>query len=185
MIGKVAPMIEYDLQLFGGRGASSGGGKTYHLYHGSPNASIDSFDIEKAGTNTSTGEKFLFFTDSKEMADDFSYERIPSTRSMFLDVKGKQGKIYDVDVTMKHPLDFTNLTKKDMANIKKMQYDYSNLTDDRIKMLSENNNQLFKVEIDISRITEFGYDGFIAKMNRKGDKEYAVVNNKQVKIRKR
>ena len=172
-----------------GRGSSKAGGggmvaKTYALFHGSPNANIDAFDIEKAGTNTSTGEKFLFFTDSKEMADEFSYQRLPSSRSMFLNVKGDKGRIYEVDVTMEHPLDFTNLSKKDISNIKKMQYDYSNLTDSRIKMLSQNNNQLFKVEIDLTKITQYGYDGFIAKMNRNGDKEYAVVRNDQVKIKK-
>ena len=171
-----------------GRGSSKAGGgmvaKTYALFHGSPNANISEFDIEKAGTNTSTGEKFLFFTDSKQQADDFSYERLPSNVSMFLNVKGQKGRVYEVDVTMKHPLDFTNLSKKDIANIKKMKQDYVNLDDAMIKTLSQYNNQLLKTEIDLTKLTQFGYDGFIAKMNNKGDKEYAVVSNKQVKIRK-
>lgn len=173
-----------------GRGSSkagSGGGgvvaKTYALFHGSPNAGITAFDIDKAGTNTSTGEKFLFFTDSRQQADDFSYQRLPSG-SMFYDIKGQKGRVYEVDVTMKHPLDFTNLSAADIANIKKMKYDWINLTDRDIQLYSQHNNQLFKTSIDLAKITQFGYDCFIAKMNRQGDKEYAVVSNDQVKIRK-
>lgn len=172
----------------GGKSKADGGGgktvkKTYALFHGSPNAGITEFDIEKAGTNTSTGEKFLFFTDSRNMADDFSYQRLPSG-SMFYDIKGQKGRVYEVDVTMKHPLDFSNLSAQDIANIKKMKHSWSNLSDRDIQLYSQYNNQLFKTSIDLTKITQFGYDGFIAKMNNKGDKEYAVVSNKQVKIRK-
>lgn len=177
-----------------GRGTSkaskSGTGKieakTYALFHGSPNADIDQFDISKAGTNTSTGEKFLFFTDSKEAADDFSYERV-DIGSTFFEGKGKKGKVYEVDVTMNNPLDFTNLSPKDVQNIKEMSrnYDFGELSDRNIKLYSENNNQLFKASLDINKIADYGYDGFIARMNSKGDKEYAVIDAKQVKIKKR
>ncbi len=169
-----------------GRGTSKAGGgakiKTYALFHGSPNANITEFDIEKAGTNTSTKEKFLFFTDSKEMADEFSYERLQSSKSMFLNVKGNKGRVYEVDVTMKKPLDLTNLSDKDISNILKISD--GGITASQIKQLSAGNNQLLKAYIDLPSITKFGYDGFIAKMNNKGEKEYAVVSNKQVKIKK-
>ena len=170
-----------------GRGTSKAGGgnqikaKTYALFHGSPNANIETFDIEKAGTNTSTGEKFLFFTDSKQMADDFSYERLPSV-SMVLNERGKKGKVYEVDVTMKKPLDMTNLSNKDISNIIKMSD--GELTTDMVKRYSAGNNQILKEYINLDQITQFGYDGFIAKMNRNGDKEYAVISNKQAKIKK-
>lgn len=169
-----------------GKSPMSGGGgttaKTYALFHGSPNAGITEFDIEKAGTNTSTGEKFLFFTDSKEMADEFSYERLTSNRSMFLNVKGQKGRVYEVDVTMKKPLDLTNLSAKDIQNVIKLSN--GDLTADMVKRFSNGNNQLLKTYIDLPSITKFGYDGFIAKMNKAGDKEYAVVSNKQAKIKK-
>lgn len=69
-----------------GRGTSKAGkvkAKTYALFHGSPSTDIENFDLSKAGTNTSTGEKFLFFTDSKEIADDFSYERLPTNSMLY------------------------------------------------------------------------------------------------------
>ena len=170
-----------------GRGSSKAGGggavmKTYALFHGSPNAGITAFDIDKAGTNTSTGEKFLFFTDSKEQADEFSYERLPSKNSMFTYVRGQKGRVYEVDVTMKKPLDLTNLSDADIQNVIKLSDGL--LTADKAKQFSKGNNQLLKTYIDLQGITKFGYDGFIAKMNNNGDKEYAVVSNEQVKIRK-
>lgn len=174
--------MKISLQFFGGRGASSGKTKTYALFHGSPNANIERFDMEKAGTNTNTGEKFLFFTDSRQQADEFSYERL-ETSSKYIDQKGKKGKIYEVDVTMKKPLDLTNPSSADIKNIIKLSD--GELDADRIKRFSKGNNQLLKTYIDLEKITKYGYDGFIAKMNRKGDKEYAVVNSKQAKIRKR
>lgn len=169
-----------------GRGSSKASGgtvkaKTYALFHGSPKTDIEEFDIEKAGTNTTTGEKFLFFTDSKEMADEFSYERLP-TDSAFWDKRGQKGKVYEVDVTMQKPLDLTSLSNKDIDNIIKLSG--GELDADTIKRFSSGNNQLLKSYIDLDSIPKFGYDGFIAKMNKKGDKEYAVLSNKQTKIKK-
>ena len=155
--------------------------KTYALFHGSPQSNISEFDIEKAGTNTSTGEKFLFFTDSRQMADDFSYERL-ETSSMFFNRKGQKGRVYEVEVTMKHPLDMTNPTAKDTENLIKMSN--GELDKDMVERLSKGNNQLLKAYIDLDRISDYGYDGFIAKMNNKGDKEYAVISSSQTKIRR-
>lgn len=168
------------------KGASKIGGgkiqaKTYALFHGSPSVDIEEFDLERAGTNTETHEKFLFFTDSEDTADEFSYERLPG--SLLFDKRGKKGKVYEVDVTMSHPLDFTNLSSQDIKNILKMDSD-NELTESMIDRFSKGNNQLFKSYIDINEISRFGYDGFIAKMNSKGDKEYAVLSNKQVKIKR-
>lgn len=156
--------------------------KTYALFHGSPNANIENFDISMAGKNTLSGEKFLFFTDSKDMADDFSYERLESSKSMFLNERGAKGRVYEVDVTMEKPLDFTNLSNTDIDNIIKMSD--GELSVDMLKKMSKGNNQLIKKFIDLDSITKYGYDGFIAKMNSSGAKEYAVVNNKQVKIKR-
>lgn len=152
---------------------------TYALFHGSPRSDINEFDLQFAGQNTDTKEKFLFFTDSKEMANEFSYERI-ETASKFINEKGKKGRVYEVEVTMKNPLDLTNPTAKDTENLIKLSG--GELDKDMIGRFSKGNNQLLKAYIDLDRISDYGYDGFIAKMNNKGDKEYAVLNSKQVKI---
>ena len=165
-----------------GRGASKLSKKTYALFHGSPNADITEFDITKAGMNTKTGEKLLFFTDSKTMADEFSYERLESSRSSFMYQRGAQGKVYEVDVTMEKPLDLTNPTAKDVKNLIKLSDD--ELTPEMVTKFSKGNNQLLKSYIDVNKISDYGYDGLIAKMNNKGDKEFAVISSKQVKIRR-
>ena len=165
-----------------GRSGTSGTNVTYALFHGSPSTDIEEFDITKAGENTDSGEKLLFFTDSKSVADEFSYERLESSKSMFLNEKGKKGKIYEVDVTMKKPLDLTNPTKTDIQNLIKLSN--GELDENMIIQFSKGNNQLLKSYIDLNNITKFGYDGIIAKMNKKGDKEYAVVSSKQVKIKR-
>ncbi len=167
-----------------GRGSSKLGDtvKTYALFHGSPSTDIEEFDLERAGQNTESGEKFLFFTDSKEVADDFSYERLESQTSSFLNERGKKGRVYEVDITMEKPLDLTNPSKTDINNLIKLSG--GELDVDMIKRFSKGNNQLLKTYINLNNITKYGYDGFIAKMNRRGDKEYAVVKSSQVKIKK-
>lgn len=45
-------------------------------------------------------------------------------------------------------------------------------------------NQLLKAFVDLNKIPSLGYDGFIAKMDNSGVLEYAVVDPKQVKIRR-
>lgn len=187
-------MINLRLIKRGGRGVGSNGArassayrpvavkaKTYALFHGSPNSNIDAFDVAKSGTNTSTGEKFLFFTDSQSAADEFSYQRI-ETDSRFVNQKGAKGRVYEVDVTMKNPLDLTNPTAADVKNL--IALSGGDLDADSIARMSKGNNQLLKTYIDLDSITAYGYDGFIAKMNKNGDKEYAVVNNDQVKIKR-
>lgn len=167
----------------GNRGGKRNSGKTYTLYHGSPNSNITEFDVAYAGMNTSSGEKLLYFTDSKEFADEFSYERL-QTNSMFFNAKGNKGRVYEVDVTMKKPLDLTNPTKKDIQNMIKMSDD--ELTESEILRFSKGNNQLLKTYIDVNSIASYGYDGIIAKVGKGSNAlEYGVISNKQVKLKRK
>ena len=151
------------------------------LYHGSPNKDIEELDIARAGSNVSSGEKLLFFTDSKQMADDFSYQRLEGS-SRFSDAKGEKGRVYEVDVKIKKPLDLRNLSDKDIDNIKDMAND-DLLTSDFVRQCSAKNNQLLKPYLDLRPevLSRYGYDGFIANAG-KGATEYAVISNEQAKI---
>ena len=163
--------------------APSGKGFKGTLYHGSPETNIDEFDINRAGENTSSGEKLIFFTDSKQTADDFSYERLEGSTG-FTQQRGKKGRVYEVDVEMKNPLDFRNLSDLDIENILQLDAD-GLLTPDLVKQLS-GNHQLLKasLKLDAKSLKNLGYDGLIANMGKDGHNalEYAVVDSKQTRI---
>lgn len=163
----------------------SGKGFKGTLYHGSPATDIEEFDIGRAGANTSSGEKLIFFTDSKQTADDFSYERLEGSTG-FTQQRGKKGRVYEVDVEMKNPLDFRKLSDTDIDNILKLDAD-GLLTKDMVKVLSSN-HQLLKASLNLTSesLKKLGYDGLIASMGKDGHNalEYAVVDSKQTKIKK-
>lgn len=156
------------------------------LYHGSPNKDIKEFDMSRAGQNTSSGEKLLFFTDSKQMADDFSYERLDGS-SKYMQRRGEKGRVYEVDVEMKNPLDFRKLSDKDIDNILKLDSE-GLLTKQEIKRYAESNHQLLKAGLTLTAdsLKGLGYDGLIANTGKAGHNslEYAVVDSKQATIRK-
>ena len=156
------------------------------LYHGSPNKDIKEFDMKRAGQNTSSGEKLLFFTDSKQMADDFSYERLEGS-SKFFQERGKKGRVYEVDVEMKNPLDLRKLNDKDIDNILKLDEE-GILTKDMVQRYANSNHQLLKAGLTLTSesLKNLGYDGLIANTGKAGHNsiEYAVVDSKQAKIKK-
>ena len=155
------------------------------LYHGSPATDIEEFDMSRAGQNTSSGEKLLFFTDSKQMAEDFSYERLEGS-TKYMQRRGKKGRVYEVDVEMKNPLDLRNLSEKDIDNILKLDVE-GILTREVVQELLVN-HQLLKTSLDLraDSLKKLGYDGFIANTGKAGHNsiEYAVVDSKQAKIKK-
>ena len=165
--------------------APTGKGFKGTLYHGSPSSDIEEFDIARAGANTSSGEKLIFFTDSKQAADDFSYERLEGSTA-FTQKRGKKGRVYEVDVEMKNPLDFRKLTDTDIDNILKLDAD-GLLTRDLVKQLS-GNHQLLKASLNLTSesLKKLGYDGLIANMGKDGHDalEYAVIDSSQTKIKK-
>lgn len=165
--------------------AETGKGFKGTLYHGSPATDIEEFDMSLAGANTSSGEKLLFFTDSKQLAEDFSYERLEGSTKYF-QRRGKKGRVYEVDVEMKNPLDFRNLSETDIDNILKLDIE-GVLTRSDVKSLL-GNHQLLKTNLDLraESLKKLGYDGLIANTGKAGHNslEYAVVDSKQATIRK-
>lgn len=155
------------------------------LYHGSPATDIEEFDMSRAGANTSSGEKLLFFTDSKQLAEDFSYERLEGSTKYF-QRRGEKGRVYEVDVEMKNPLDFRNLSDKDIDNILKLDIEGVLTREDVISL--SGNHQLLKTNLDLraESLKKLGYDGLIANTGKAGHYalEYAVVDSKQATIRK-
>ena len=160
------------------------------FYHGSPNKDITEFDINRAGKNTRSGEKALYFTDSPEVADEFSYERIP-TDSLFIENRGAKGKVYPVNLEMNNPLDLDNLTD---AQVQELWPYASNMgswqgqdvfTRDINNWRNAKNAQLIKGYLDMEKLADSPYDGLIARMYPNQDnmaREYAVFDNNKVKM---
>ena len=165
--------------------------KTY--YHGSPELDITEFDINRAGKNTRSGEKAIYFTDTPEAAEEFAYERIP-TDSNFIDKAGKRGGVYEANLDMRNTLDLDNLTD---AQIREL-WNYASplgkldgqeafvqrLTDWRDKY---HNPQLTKGYIDLEALRNSPYDSFSATMypnTGNTAKEYAIFDASKAKITK-
>ena len=165
--------------------AASSKGFKGTLYHGSPATDIEEFDMSLAGSNTTSGEKLLFFTDSKQLAEDFSYERLEGSTKYF-QRRGEKGRVYEVDVEIKNPLDFRNLSDKDIDNILKLDIEGVLTREDVISL--SGNHQLLKTNLDLraESLKKLGYDGLIANTGKAGHYalEYAVVDSSQATIRK-
>ena len=160
------------------------------FYHGSPNKNITEFDINQAGKNTMSGEHALYFTDSPEVADEFSYERIP-TDSLFVENRGAKGRVYPVNLEMNNPLDLDNLTDAQIDEL----WPYASymgswqgkdvFTRDLKNWRDVNNAQLIKGYLDMDKLASSPYDGFMARMYPNQDnqaREYAVFDNSKIKM---
>ena len=163
-------------------------GRLLEVYHGTPNPGFTIFDTNKSGQNTSSGEYGLYFTDSKDFADEFSYERL-ETDSMFFDQKGKKGEVYPVYLNAKNVLDFANLTEQEINDL----YEYASnigqldgkekFVENMLKWQQIGNHQLMKGNLDLKAIADnSNYDGIKAKLNVQGNEnEYIVFNSNQIK----
>lgn len=153
-------------------------------YHGSPSTDIDEFKLDIAGSNTRSGEKGIFFTDSKEIADEFSYERIP-TESIFVDKKGKKGKVYEGYVNVTNPLDLGSANPNELwnfANSLGKLDGKENFVKDVQNLQKIGNDQIIKSKIDIEKVSQSDFDGIIAKMEvNKDDREFIVFRSEQFK----
>ena len=163
-------------------------GNLLEVYHGTPTPGFTIFDIDRAGANTSSSERGLFFTDSRKFADDFSYERLESG-SMFYDIKGKKGDVYPVYLNSTNMLDFANLSEQEINDL----YDYASFmgqldgkekfVKNMLEWQSIGNHQLMKLNLDLRKIADnSNYDGVKAKLNVQGNEnEYIVFNSNQIK----
>ena len=154
-------------------------------YHGSPETNLTEFDLSKAGKNTMSGERAIYFTDSAPTAEEFAYERIP-TDSIFVNNKGKKGKVYRTNLDIKNTLDLDNLTDAQIAEL----WDYAsplgrlNGRDDFIKQMKywrdeAKNPQLIKGNLDLGALAKSDYDSFSATMYPNSDntaKEYGIFD---------
>lgn len=184
-------LADADMAVNSPRYITDENGNPRTFYHGSPNKNITEFDINQAGKNTSSGEHALYFTDSPQVADDFSYERLPGD-SMFIENKGAKGRVYPVNLEMNNPLDLDNLTDAQIRELWEYASPLGQLDGQEkfIKNLTDwrdnaHNAQLTKGYLDLDKLRDSQYDGFMARMYPNQDnqaREYAVFDNSKVKM---
>lgn len=183
-------LADADMAVNSPRYITDENGNPMTLYHGSPNKNITEFDINQAGKNTRSGERALYFTDSPEVADEFSYERIP-TDDLFVENRGAKGRVYPVNLEMNNPLDLDNLTDAQIDEL----WPYASymgswqgkdvFTRDLKNWRDVNNAQLIKGYLDMDKLAGSPYDGFMARMYPNQDnqaREYAVFDNSKIKM---
>lgn len=185
-----ATLADADMAVNNPRYLTDENGNPRTFYHGSPNKNITEFDINQAGKNTSSGEHALYFTDSPEVADEFSYERLPSD-SMFVDNRGAKGRVYPVNLAMDNPLDLSNLSDKQIEELWQYASPLGKL-DGKEKFIKNmkafrdyGNDQLIKTNLDLDKLANSQYDGFTARMYPNQDnqaREYAVFDNSKIKM---
>lgn len=183
-------LADADMAVNSPRYITDENGNPRTLYHGSPNANITEFDVNQAGKNTRSGERAIYFTDSPEVADEFSYERIP-TDDLFVENRGAKGRVYPVNLEMNNPLDLDNLTDAQIEEL----WPYASymgswqgkdvFTRDLKNWRDVNNAQLIKGYLDMDKLAGSPYDGFMARMYPNQDnqaREYAVFDNSKIKM---
>lgn len=163
--------------------------KTY--YHGSPETDITEFDINRAGKNTRSGEKAIYFTDDPATAEEFSYERTP-TDSLFFDKKGRKGGVYEANLDMKNTLDLGNLSDAQIEELWQYASPLGKLDGkegfikDMKHLRQVGNDQLIKSKLDLSALANSPYDSFQAKMypGENDIREYGIFDASKAKITK-
>lgn len=193
---------------FGNSVVKDNEGNPLILYHGTPSTTpeITEFDSSKASNNY--GEDTLIYaTDSKEMAEVFSKDYIEGNLNFTRILTGKKGRVYPLYMRLEHPMDFRNLTDRDIETLTQAYIEYRKdlgENEDNIEEIKNNykeeikRNSKFGVDFVKDRhlsylvhpryihiFKENGYDGIICPMEKhggvEGALEYAVISPNQIK----
>lgn len=159
------------------------------VYRGEDTIGKNTYESKKGGGNKEINEYGIYFTDSKEFADQFAFERI-HTDDLFFDKKGKAGETKETYINITNPLDLGKISEKQIrelypyeSSMAKQLFDEEKFVNDMLKFQKIGNHQLMKSYLDMKDIADnTNYDGLIAKVDVQGDAlEYAVFNSNQIK----
>jgi len=160
-------------------------GKLLPLYHGSLSTDIVSFSTEFYGRKTGVPDKYIFFTNDFNTADNFSKEYSQTQSKFVVQPTGKSGKTYNVYVNMVNPLNLNNLTEQDKQFIARSYAEtFGTELSEGLRHVTNSgtNQQYMKIAFDAKQLQSAGYDGLIAEMYAgTGIFEYGVFNGEQIK----
>lgn len=159
------------------------------VYRGEPTKGKTEYIAKKGGGNKENNEYGIYFTNSKDFAKDFAFERIQDPNDIFFVKKGKEGELKESYLNITNPLNLGTISREEISNL----YDYASdmgkldgketFINNMLNWQRIGNHQLMKMNLDMKKIADNTiYDGLIAKLNVQGDEiEYAVFNSNQIK----
>lgn len=164
-------------------------GNLLTVYRGEPTKGKTEYIAKKGGGNKENNEYGIYFTNSKDFAKDFAFERIQDPNDIFFEKKGKEGELKESYLNITNPLNLGTISREEISNL----YDYASdigkldgketFINNMLNWQRIGNHQLMKMNLDMKKIADNTiYDGLIAKLNVQGDEiEYAVFNSNQIK----
>ena len=164
-------------------------GNLLTVYRGEPTKGKTEYIAKKGGGNKENNEYGIYFTNSKDFAKDFAFERIQDPNDIFFVKKGKEGELKESYLNITNPLNLGTISREEISNL----YDYASdmgkldgketFINNMLNWQRIGNHQLMKMNLDMKEIADNTiYDGLIAKLNVQGDEiEYAVFNSNQIK----
>ena len=164
-------------------------GNLLTVYRGEPTKGKTEYIAKKGGGNKENNEYGIYFTNSKDFAKDFAFERIQDPNDIFFVKKGKEGELKESYLNIINPLNLGTISREEISNL----YDYASdmgkldgketFINNMLNWQRIGNHQLMKMNLDMKKIADNTiYDGLIAKLNVQGDEiEYAVFNSNQIK----
>ena len=164
-------------------------GNLLTVYRGEPTKGKTEYIAKKGGGNKENNEYGIYFTNSKDFAKDFAFERIQDPNDIFFEKKGKEGELKESYLNITNPLNLGTISREEISNL----YDYASdmgkldgketFINNMLNWQRIGNHQLMKMNLDMKEIADNTiYDGLIAKLNVQGDEiEYAVFNSNQIK----
>lgn len=164
-------------------------GNLLTVYRGEPTKGKTEYIAKKGGGNKENNEYGIYFTNSKDFAKDFAFERIQDPNDIFFVKKGKEGELKESYLNITNPLNLGTISREEISNL----YDYASdmgkldgketFINNMLNWQRIGNHQLMKMNLDMKKIADnTTYDGLIAKLNVQGDEiEYAVFNSNQIK----
>ncbi|MCI7207778.1 MAG: hypothetical protein MSA15_17505 [Clostridium sp.] len=164
-------------------------GNLLTVYRGEPTKGKTEYIAKKGGGNKENNEYGIYFTNSKDFAKDFAFERIQDPNDIFFVKKGKEGELKESYLNITNPLNLGTISREEISNL----YDYASdigkldgketFINNMLNWQRIGNHQLMKMNLDMKKIADNTiYDGLIAKLNVQGDEiEYAVFNSNQIK----
>lgn len=156
-------------------------GNLIRLYHGSPETKITTFDKSKSGTHSNAKEDYIFLTDNKQFAEEFSYEFTEKKHTSYIVEKGNKGKVYEVYANCRNPLDLNNLSLDQAKTIYDLSAEKELGVNDILELSHTfGGRKIIKTMLDGDKLYQKGYDSIINKLSN-GAMEIGVYQSSQIK----